>query len=119
LLTLRHEAFLAFVGRLLHDREFSEWFASQPISALASHGLRGQDLRDVAEVLNSERYEAHLAHALRPTVALLIDMVENARPSEAPDAASARYARLEEELQTARVRVSSARASTRPWWRFW
>ena len=119
MLTLKHEAFLAFIERLLHDREFSEWFASQPASALASHGLSSRDLHEVDDILGAERYEARLSRALRPTVALLIAMVDTESLPDPLDPVPDRFARLEEELRATRERVSDVRATTRPWWKFW
>lgn len=119
MLTFKHEAFLAFVERLLHDREFSEWFVSQPGEALATHSLSVQDLQEVNDVLQAERYEPNLSRALRPTLSLLLEVIREAHRPEDPNATRTRLARLEDELGATRLRVSEARTKSRPWWKFW
>jgi hypothetical protein len=119
-LVFKHEAVLTFVGRLLRDREFAEWFAARPDEALASHGLELQDLRQVADLVQSDRYRPELSRALQPTVQLLVGIVEAADGAESDLVAAARWQRLDDELRLARDRVAQARRqSARPWWKFW
>ncbi|HEX5418109.1 MAG TPA: hypothetical protein VFZ25_20835 [Chloroflexota bacterium] len=119
MLTLKHEAFLAFVERLLHDREFSEWFASQPRDALATHGLSARDLRDVDEILHAERYEPRFSRALQPTITLLLELLDADVRPEVGATPVQRWARLQDEIQRTRERVTEVRATSRPWWKFW
>ncbi len=115
----KHEAVLAFVGRLVRDREFAEWFVARPTQALASHGLTDHDIREVAEVVRSERHEPHLARALQPTVAMLLACIEEATPSEDSLVFHDRYDRLDAELRATHDRLALARQAVRPWWKFW
>jgi diadenosine tetraphosphatase ApaH/serine/threonine PP2A family protein phosphatase len=119
-LVFKHEGVLAFVGRLVHDREFCEWYAAQPLQALASHGLDPHDLRDLAAILRSDRHHRDVAAALLPMVEVLLDVVEEAETGDATSRPEERLARIDSELQTARERVVVARARRpRPWWKFW
>jgi hypothetical protein len=115
----KHEALLTFVGRLVRDREFSEWFAARPRGALASHGLTERDVRDVADVLAVERSRRAQARALQPTVATMLKLIDEGESSDDPVAAADRFARLDSELHAARTRLEEVRRSARPWWKFW
>jgi hypothetical protein len=119
MLVFKHEAVVTFVDRLVRDREFAEWFVAGPEQALASYSLTSRDLRDVADVLDADRYQPALARALQPTVRCLLGLVDDARPDDSADVVLARCARLSEELVATRDRLSTARASRRPWWKFW
>ena len=119
MLTFKHEAFLAFVERLLHDREFSEWFASQPAEAMATHGLSIQDLRDVDEILHAERYEPRLSRALQPTITMLLEILDTAEQERVDATPIQRWARLQDEIKRTHERVTEVRATSRPWWKFW
>lgn len=119
MLTFKHEAFLVFVERLLHDREFSEWFASHPLQALAAHGLTVQDLRDVDEIVHAERYEPRLSRALQPTITLLLEILDAEERGSGEATPIQRWARLQDEIQRTHERVTEVRATSRPWWKFW
>jgi hypothetical protein len=119
MLVFKHEAILIFVDRLVRDREFAEWFVAGPEQALASYSLTTRDLRDVADVLDADRYQPELAQALQPTLRCLLGLIDEARLDDAPDRVPARCTRLSEELTATRERLSVARARRRPWWKFW
>jgi hypothetical protein len=118
-LIFKHEAVLTFVGRMIHDREFAEWFAARPSQALASHGLSPQDVRDLADVLSSERRQRDLAVAMQPVVTTMLTLVDTDRDIEGSDEARLRGELLQAELIAARERVAATRAQARPWWKFW
>lgn len=119
MLAFKHEGILAFVERLLRDREFSEWYVSRPTQALASHGLSSRDLADVDEVLRGNRFRPDLSQALRPTVQLLLQLAAEAGDTDQPEVIERRWERLDEQLRVTRQRVAEARARNRPWWKFW
>lgn len=118
-LVFKHEAMLTFVGRLIRDREFSEWFVARPLQALASHGLSAHDLQDVADVVATDRRRPELARALQPTLALLLELIEAPGTVGESSDVAVRHARLATELQAAHDRLAAARAERRPWWKFW
>jgi hypothetical protein len=118
-LVFKHEAMLTFVGRLIRDREFSEWFVARPLQALASHGLSAHDLHDLADVVATDRRSPQLARALQPTVALLLELIEAPVTGAGSGDVAIRHAWLATELQAAHERLAAARAEARPWWKFW
>jgi hypothetical protein len=118
-LVFKHEALLTFVGRLIRDREFSEWFVARPSQALASHGLTERDVQAMADVLASDRQRPRLAEALRPTVALLLELCECERMPASDDSEAIRMDRLHQELRLTSDRLVVARTEERPWWKFW
>ncbi len=116
----KHDAVLTFVGRLVRDREFSEWFVARPEQALASHGLTPADVHEVADVIQSESRHGQIAVALQPTIAFLVEMIDTARDDDPADQIAERCRRLNEEVQAAHDRLAEARArQPRPWWKFW
>jgi hypothetical protein len=118
-IVFKHEALLAFMQRLVRDREFCEWFAAQPVSALASYGLAPRDLSDLVAVLHDARSQREIAAAMEPVVQSMLRIVEDAE-GPAPSDSCGRLRLLEEELQGARERVVAARRQRpRPWWQFW
>ena len=120
MLVFKHEGVLAFVGRLVHDREFCEWYAAQPSQALASHGLAPCDLRDLAAILRTTRHQREVAAAMLPMIDLLLDVIDEADAGDAVSRPEQRLARLDAELQSVRERVAVARSQRpRPWWKFW
>ncbi len=118
-LVFRHEALLTFVGRLLRDREFSEWFAARPSQALASHGLSQRDVRDMADVLANERQRPRTARALLPTVNLFLELIATEPTANGSVDFDNRAGRLDAELQSTRERLVLARGESRSWWKFW
>jgi hypothetical protein len=118
-LVFKHEAVLTFMGRLVNDREFSEWFASRPAQALASHGLSIRDVQDVADVLSRERQQRHVAEALEPVVLTLLEVIDQGAVAEDSDAITQRFARLRTEFSDAHDRLAAARRQSRPWWKIW
>lgn len=120
MLVFKHEVILTFVGRLIHDREFCEWFAAQPTLALASHGLAARDLQDLAAVLRTDRHQREIAVAMQPTVQVMLDFIEGGDSGGEAPSFEERLARLDSELRAARERLAVARAHhPRPWWKFW
>lgn len=120
MLVFKHEGILTFVGRLVHDREFCEWFASQPTGALASHGLVARDLQDLAAVLRTDRRQRELATALQPVVETLVEIVAEADDDGQTSLPAERLERLDVELRAAQERLAYVRAQRpRPWWKFW
>jgi hypothetical protein len=118
-LVFKHEALLTFVGRLIHDREFCEWFVARPTQALSSHGLTQRDVQDMADVLASDRHRPRLSEALRPTVGLLLEMIEGERLAVSDDRLADRVDRINQELRLTSDRLAVARSEERPWWKFW
>jgi hypothetical protein len=118
-LVFKHEALLTFVGRLIRDREFCEWFVDRPTQALSSHGLTERDVQDMADVLVSDRHRPRLAEALRPTVALLLDLIECEGQPASDDIVATRIDQLHQELRLTSDRLAVARTEERPWWKFW
>jgi hypothetical protein len=118
-LVFKHEALLTFVGRLIRDREFAEWFVARPSEALASHGLTDRDVEDMADILATDRHNPRLARALLPTVSLLVDLIECDASPNGPGELAQRIDRLTSELQRTSERLAVARSETRPWWQFW
>jgi hypothetical protein len=118
-LVIRHESLLTFVGRLLRDREFSEWFVASPSQTLASHGLARSDMRDVADVL--AHYQKHLrtAQALAPTVDLFLEIIDGEESAATYGEVVDRLDRLEAEMQMTHDRLVAARLEPRVWWKFW
>ena len=120
MIVFKHEAILSFVDRLIHDREFAEWFVAQSSQALSSYNLTPRDLQDVSEVLGSERHQPEVARALQPTLRLLVSLCDDADVGDDPRTIEHRFGGLERELQEARLRIAQARqVRPRPWWRFW
>lgn len=120
MLIFKHEVLLSFVGRLIHDREFCEWFATQPGQALASHNLSVRDLEDLASVLQTERQQPEVSAALQPMVGLLLDLAADAGTDPEGTRAAVRLERLRAEIDIARQRVRETRMRrSRPWWKFW
>ena len=117
-LVFKHEALLTFVGSLIRDREFSEWFVSQPTEALASHGLSDRDVQDMADVLTNDRHQPQLARALVPTVSLLLEVIDREASATSSDV-TMWVDRLNAELQSTSNRLAIARTEARPWWKFW
>jgi hypothetical protein len=117
-LVFKHEAILTFVGRLVHDREFAEWFVTRPAEALASHGLSARDLRDTTEILTSSRHRPELSRALLPTVLLLLELSQSP-PSSGTAELADRVERLTTEIHLTSERIAVARSEPRPWWKFW
>ena len=119
-LVFKHEVLLTFVGRLIHDHEFCEWFATEPSSALASHGLAPRDVQDLAGVLRTDRRQREFSEALQPMVQVLLDLIDDAQADVGNSRAQDRLERLDLEIQSARERVADARTRRpRPWWKFW
>jgi len=118
-LVFKHEGLLAFIGRLTHDREFCEWFVTQPSKALASHGLAASDLRDLAAVLRADHRQREVAEALEPTVQAMLDVVDGEEAVDDRGPMEERLALFDSELRAARERLAIVRARRRPWWKFW
>jgi len=118
-LVFKHEALLTFVGRLVRDREFSEWFAARPTQALASHGLQPRDMKDMADVLMNDRNRPKLATALLPTVNLFLDFIEKEPIASTEQDVAGRVAMLDGELRSTHERLQLARTASRSWWKFW
>ncbi len=120
MLVFKHESVLAFVGRLIHDREFCEWYVAQPSKALASHGLAPCDLRDLATILRTTRNQREVAAAMLPMIELLLDVIDEASFGDEASHPEQRLAKLDAELRSVRERVAEARTRhLRPWWKFW
>lgn len=120
MLVFKHESVLSFVGRLVNDREFCEWYAAQPSQALASHGLAPCDLRDLVAILRSTRSQRDMAAAMLPMIELLLDVCDEANASDGGSRPEQRLAKLDAELRSVRERVADARTRRpRPWWKFW
>jgi hypothetical protein len=119
-LVFKHEGLLAFVGRLIRDREFCEWFVVQPRDALGSHGLEVRDLEDLAAVLRTDRHQRDVASALQPMIEALLNVIGEAESGDAISRPEERLERLDSELHSVRERLAVVRArQPRPWWKFW
>lgn len=120
MLVFKHEALLTFIDRLIHDREFAEWFVAEPEQSLRSYGLAAVDLQDVADVLVRDRGQPAIAGALQPTVQFLLGVVGEARGGDDPELVSRRFARFQVELTSTRERLAAAsQPRVRRWWKFW
>ena len=120
MLVFKHESVLTFVGRLVHDREFCEWFATEPIAALSSHGLRVGDLEDVVDVLRSDRRQPEVAAAMQPLVEVLVQFINESRQGPWARTPDERISSLDMELHHVRDRLAVTRTQrVRPWWKFW
>jgi len=119
----RHEALLSFVDRIARDSEFREWYTTNPSEALASHGLRARELRDLEQVLAVERSQREVAEAMRPFVRLLAETANSTDGDGSADLTpELRFAQLTSEVGTLRARLAAAREAQRrrrPWWKFW
>jgi hypothetical protein len=119
-LVFKHEAVLTFIGRLVHDREFCEWFASEPSDAMSSHGLTTRDLEDVADVLRTDRRQPEVAAAMCPMVDVLLRLIEESRQGHVASSPAERLSLLDSELRQVHERLAVARSyRMRPWWKFW
>lgn len=118
-LVSRDESLLIFVGRLLRDREFTEWFVTSPSQALASHGLAGRDVRDVADVIAHDQKHLRTARALAPTVNLFLEVIEGEGSAATHEEVVDRLDRLEAEMRMTHDRLAAARLESRVWWKFW
>ncbi|HVB96980.1 MAG TPA: hypothetical protein VNG11_04560 [Chloroflexota bacterium] len=120
MLVFKHEAVLTFVGRLVHDREFCEWFAAEPFQALSSHGLSVRDLEDLNDVLRTDRHQPEVAAAMQPLVEVLVKLFNDSRQGIAASTPDERISSLNAELHQVRDRLAVARRQPpRPWWKFW
>lgn len=114
------KALVAFLERIVRDKEFREWYIAEPQRALASYGLREGELADLAHFLDEAAVRGQLPpevrDALRPLVRTLARMA-GAGPQVLPELQAECERLIAEGQRLAAERKTARRA--RPWWRFW